>query len=140
MTTNETEGPEAGGDEDTGADRPDRPIARFVHEHPGMTIAGGIALGVLAAALIPRRNRNFVTKKSSALADAVSSAGLILYREALERAEKAGAGLRDMAGQIGQARSARPDSGDGDDDEAPRAGLGEAFASLADHLRGRSRN
>ena len=140
MTTNETEEPLAGEEQDSGMERQNRPIARFVHDHPGMTIAGGIALGVLAAALIPRRNRKFVAEKSSALADAVSSTGLMLYREALERAEKAGTSLHDMAGRLSLARSSHPDPGDNDEEATPRSGLGEAIASLADHLRGRSRN
>jgi hypothetical protein len=83
----------------------DRPIARFVHEHPGMAIAGGIALGVLAAGLLPKRNREYVARKSSALADAVSAAGIALYREALDRSENASDELRKIAVKI------RPDAG-----------------------------
>ena len=120
-----------------------RPIARFVHQHPGMAIAAGVALGVLAAALIPRRNRKFVAEKSSALADAVSAAGLTLYREALDRAGAAGDGIRDIAGRLGHAAESKAELAEGsapDDGKSPlgRFDLAEGLASLVRHLRGRS--
>lgn len=115
------------------------PIARFVHEHPGMTIAGGIAIGVLAAALLPKRNREFVTEKSSALADAVSAAGLMLYREALDRAETASDGIRDITERFGPPGAGNAASDDGDD-RSGRSDLAEGLASIIRHLRGRSRD
>ena len=129
--------PEAQGDHD------ERPIAQFVHEHPGMAIAGGIALGVMVAALLPRRNREFVAEKSSAVADAVSTAGLMLYREALDRAGAAGDGIRDIAGRLGHAGSEKdevPGAPASKDGESPtgRFDLAEGLAALVRHLRGRS--
>jgi len=117
-----------------------RPISQFVHDHPAMTIAGGIALGVLAAALVPKRSRTFVTEKSSALADAVSAAGLALYRETLERAESAGDGIRDMAERLGQAGSEKKKSASEDEESAGGFDLADTLASLVRQLRGRLRD
>lgn len=73
---------------------------RFVKEHPVMTVAGGLVIGALAAALIPRRNRAYVTKRTSALADAVTSASLAIASQALERAEAAGSEASDTAHRL----------------------------------------
>jgi hypothetical protein len=80
-----------------------------------MAIAGGIAVGVLAAAILPRRTREFVSKKSSPLADAVSAAGLMVYREALERTGTASDGIRDIAERFNPvgAGDTASDNGDG---------------------------
>jgi len=115
----------------------ERPIARFVHEHPAMVIAGGLAIGALAAALIPRRNREFVAEKSSGLADAVSAAGLMLFREAMDRADAAGEGIRGIAGRLGG--QDRPQEADGHGDaQAGRPDLASALASFMRHFRGKS--
>ncbi|MDG2004253.1 MAG: hypothetical protein P8J20_13065 [Novosphingobium sp.] len=118
------------------------PIARFVNEHPGMTIAGGIALGVLAAALLPKRSRKYVTEKSSAMADAVSAAGLMLYREAVDRAGAAGDGIRDIADRVGNAGDEKSEADAiSDADEGPcqpsRFDLAAALAGILRQLRGR---
>jgi len=125
--------------------RQGQPIARFVHEHPGMAIAGGIVLGMLAATLLPRRNREFVAQKSSALADAVSAAGLMLYREALDRAGETGDGIRGIAGRLGQAAIGKAEGpGNAGSEEGKQSAggfdLAEGLAALIRHLRGRSQS
>ena len=140
----ESEAQDAAGTASDGAMAPQaagRPVARFVHERPAMVIAGGLALGALAAALLPRRNRAFVAEKSSALADAVSAAGLTLYREALDRAEAAGDGVRGIAGRLGAPGAAKPDDADSPGETASRGpDLAGSLAALLRHLRGRSRD
>ncbi len=76
------------------------PAVQFAKDHPVMTVAGGLAVGALAAALIPRRNREYVTRKSSAFADAVTTAGAALLAQAMEHAEAAGSGVRNQAGAL----------------------------------------
>ncbi len=128
-----------GGRDEAETDTHERPVARFIHDHPGMAVAGGIVLGLLAAALIPRRNRNFVAEKSSALADAISAAGLMIYREALENAGTTGKGVRSLADRIGDRVHNRSADGDGEDTSAePR--LSDALTSLLRKLPGRSRD
>ncbi len=78
-----------------------RPISKFVHEHPVMTIAGGIAIGIAAAALIPKSNRQKVVGKASKWSGIVSTAALAMAREALERADSAREDLRRQADSIG---------------------------------------
>jgi hypothetical protein len=77
----------------TVADRRDSAVA-FVKEHPGLAIAGGIAVGILAAALLPRRPKTKLGRRSGKLGDAVSATAALLAREAVSRAEITGKGLR----------------------------------------------
>jgi hypothetical protein len=70
------------------------PALQFVREHPVMILAGGLAIGALAAALIPRGNRSKVTSRAAALAELATSAALSIGRDAWDRAETAGEGLR----------------------------------------------
>jgi len=140
----ETESSQAGEGEPQ-SDNDDRPVARFIHDHPGMAIAGGIALGVLAAALLPKRNREYIAGKSSAIADAVSAAGLMLYREAVERAEAAGDDMRGLAERLGDAAMRNLASSDrhaksGDVNSGEDLRLPDQLASLIRFLRGRLRD
>ena len=114
---------------------------QFVKDHPVLTIAGGLAVGALAAALIPRRNREYVSRRTSALADAVTTASLALASQALEKAEAAGAGvshqahrLAERAGRMGEraassAHALLPQS-------RPKS-FGEKLTARADKLRRR---
>jgi hypothetical protein len=134
-------------------DRPHRKVARFVHEHPVMTIAGGLAAGALAAAFIPKRNRAYIAKRTSAWADAVSAATVALAQQALEKAEAASSQVRNQAdalagraGDIGQAaRDSVERIGGAAADKAqrllgrtqPEPTLGERLVSRAGKIFGR---
>jgi len=65
------------------------PVGKFVHEHPVITVAGGLAIGVLAAALIPSKARNKMITKASDWSGVASAAVLAIAREALDKAESA---------------------------------------------------
>ena len=136
MKQADEDGPEAGGDPGADGEVRSHAITRFVQEHPAIVVAGGVALGVLAAALVPRRNREFVAEKSSALLDGLGAAGLMLVREAIERAETAGEGLRNGLGRMA---SATADEAKGQGDR-PTDGpdLPNILASLFRHFQGRS--
>lgn len=76
----------------------------FVRDHPGLVIAGGLVVGALAAALLPRRNRERVSRGASHIAEAAAAAGLAIGRQMLDRAESASGELRrhgsDIAGKV----------------------------------------
>jgi hypothetical protein len=76
----------------TAAEHRDTAIA-FVKEHSGLAIAGGVAVGILVALLLPRRSRK-PSKRAAALAEAVSATAVTLGRRALKRSESAGVDLR----------------------------------------------
>jgi len=81
---------------------PADPVARageFVREHPVLVIAGGLAIGALAAALLPRGNRSKVIRRAVTLAEAASAAGVLLGKQAREHAGAAGQGLRERGGE-----------------------------------------
>lgn len=113
---------------------PHRKVAQFVHEHPVLTIAGGIAAGALAAALIPKRNRDMVTKRASVWADAVSAATAAIAQQALERAEAASSQVRNQADAFAERAS---DLGHSAKNRIE--GVSKAAASKAQGLIDRSR-
>lgn len=69
-------------------------VGNFVRDHPGLTVAGGIVVGMLVGALMPRRPARKLARRTAELAEIVSAAGVLLARQAMERAETTGAGLR----------------------------------------------
>jgi ElaB/YqjD/DUF883 family membrane-anchored ribosome-binding protein len=79
---------------------PHQKAAAFVREHPVMTIAGGLAIGAVAAALIPRRNRAYVAKQGSVLADAIAAASATVAQQALSSLDTASTSVRKGAHSI----------------------------------------
>lgn len=73
---------------------PREAVTQFVRDHPVMVIAGGLAIGLIAAAVIPRRARRSVAGRASRLANAIGTAGAVLGERALTRAQTAGSGIR----------------------------------------------
>ena len=71
-----------------------RKAAEFVREHPVATVAGGLALGAIAAALIPRGNRAFVARKSSLMAEAIAAASAAVAQQALGSLDTASSGVK----------------------------------------------
>lgn len=95
-------------------EEPRKPIASFVKAHPILTIAGGLAVGAVAAALIPARNRRFVKRKAFDWADVVSTASIALAQQIADKAGDAGAAARHeadvlagRAGKLGHAAMGR---------------------------------
>lgn len=131
MTDNEDAGlpatvaADAAYDEDEAAN----PAMSFIREHPVLIIAGGIAVGALAAALIPRRSRTALGARASGLAEAATAAGIAIARQALERAGETGAELRR---QGARAASRAEELGETARERAGR--LSSAAADRAAHL------
>ena len=69
-------------------------VVDFVREHPGMVVAGGVALGLVAGALLSRGSGRKLARHALALAEVAGTASIALGRQAMERAEDAGTGLR----------------------------------------------
>ncbi|MCB2049599.1 MAG: hypothetical protein KDE32_15445 [Novosphingobium sp.] len=118
--------------------------AAFVREHPVMTIAGGLAIGAVAAALIPRRNRAYVAKQGSLLADAIAAASATVAQQALCSLDTASTSVRKGANSIaaraehaGELAYGKAQSLLGRKPVAPT--LGERIAATAGELAGRLR-
>ncbi len=75
--------------EDTG-----KATADFVREHPGLVVAGGVALGLVAGALLSRGSGRKFARHALTLAEVAGTASLALGKKAWERAEDAGGELR----------------------------------------------
>lgn len=69
-------------------------VVDFVREHPGLVVAGGVALGLVAGTLLSRGGGRKLARHALTLAEVAGTASLALGRQAMERAEDAGNGLR----------------------------------------------
>lgn len=77
-------------------------VASVVRDHPFLVIAGGIAVGALIAALLPKRSTGTTARLSRGarhLAEIAGTAGLALGREVLEKGEHARETGRDLGRQ-----------------------------------------
>lgn len=74
--------------------------ASFVRDHPGAFIAGGVVLGVVLGALLPRRAskiaRSSFGQKALALAATAGELGLAASRQARDAAEKGAHDAKDL--------------------------------------------
>lgn len=118
--------------------------ARFVREHPVLTIAGGLAVGAVAAALIPRKNRRYVARQGSMIADAIAAASASVAHQALGSLETASSGVRrgaravaSRAEHAGEAVVERANALVGRKPLPPT--LGERIAARAGEIAGRLR-
>ena len=64
-------------------------LTEQIKAHPGLALASGLALGVLASALLPRGSARRLAKGAVAAATVGSEAGMVLARQARERAQAA---------------------------------------------------
>ena len=76
-------------------------ITDQIKAHPGLAIAGGVALGVIASALLPRGSARRLAKGAVAAAAVGSEAGLALARQARERAASAAGEASEQLGKAG---------------------------------------
>jgi hypothetical protein len=60
-----------------------------IKAHPGIALASGLALGVVVSALLPRGSARRLAKSAAAAATVGTEAGLMLARQAREKAEAA---------------------------------------------------
>jgi hypothetical protein len=79
-------------------------VVAFAKEHPVLTVAGGVAVGLAISALIPRSFSRKLSKRAFALAEAGATAVFAYGQEALDKSEDAGVIAKKKAGILaGQA-------------------------------------
>jgi len=94
-------------------ERPSDKVVAFVKRHPVLTVAGGLAVGIAVSALLPRRaggkllSRKLLSRAAD-LAEVAGAAGVVLGKQAGEKAHDVGIGARkqasvvaDKAGKVG---------------------------------------
>ena len=108
MSESDTETPvpalsdEASDETQPPASDPLKAATDFVRQNPGLTIAGAITAGLLAGALIPKRNRQRLIDGGNRLAKNAGTAGAAFSRSARERAEQTGSELRERSSAAGK--------------------------------------
>lgn len=81
---------------------PSEKALSFVKEHPVLTIAGGLAAGLLISSLIPRRANRGLTKRALRFAEAGAAAALSFGQDTLDKAEDGGVLARKKAQVLGR--------------------------------------
>jgi hypothetical protein len=76
---------------------PTEKAVQFVKEHPVLTVAGGLAAGLLISALIPRRANRGLSKRALRIAEAGAAAALSFGQDTLDKAEDGGVFARKKA-------------------------------------------
>jgi hypothetical protein len=76
---------------------PSEKAVSFVKEHPVLTIAGGVAVGLVISALIPRSFGRRLASRALGFAEAGATAALALGQETLDKAEDGGVVARKKA-------------------------------------------
>jgi len=71
-------------------------VVDFVRDHPLLVIAGGIAVGAVAAAFIPRGTTRRLARRAASLAEVAGTASVLLGSKVRDRAEAAGTELREQ--------------------------------------------
>ena len=67
-----------------------------IKQHPGLALAGGLVLGVLASVLLPRGSARRLAKGAVAAAAAGSEAGMALARQTRDTARSADGGASEQ--------------------------------------------
>lgn len=75
-------------------------VTDFVRDHPLLVVAGGVALGAIAARFLPRGTGRRIAKNAISLAELAGTAGAILGSRVRDTAEAAGEGLREQGGAV----------------------------------------
>lgn len=86
--------------------RPSEKIIAFVKEHPVLTVAGGIAAGIVVSALLPRKASRKLVGKAVNFAEAAGAATAMFGRETGEKAHALGQDARHKADELAS-RAAR---------------------------------
>lgn len=73
--------------------------AKVARDHPLLVVAGGIAVGAVVAALLPKRTKGRLSSSARHLAGIASTAGLALGREVIEKSSQAREAGRDIGRQ-----------------------------------------
>ncbi len=68
---------------------PLRKIRNFASDHPAVVIAGGLAIGALTLALLPKKTGGKFARRALAAAAAAGEIGLAVSRQARDKAEEA---------------------------------------------------
>jgi ElaB/YqjD/DUF883 family membrane-anchored ribosome-binding protein len=81
---------------------PPEKVSDLVREHPGLAIAAGLGLGILASVLIPRSPARKLVRRGGLVASAVAEMALVLGQQALSKASEVREEGRERLGEVGE--------------------------------------
>lgn len=106
----------------TGGEPPET-LADLAREHPGLVLAGGLAVGLLVGALIPRRKGGRLLRNAASLAAVAGELALAFGEQTREKAEDARDRIVDLSHKAGDVSRRAAHTGMEKGDEARAAGL-----------------
>lgn len=80
-----------------GAEPPDK-LSSLVAEYPGLAIAAGLGIGILAGALLPRSAGRKLVRGGVMMASAAGELGLAVGKQAMHRADEVARESRELLG------------------------------------------
>lgn len=80
---------------------PPESLSDLLRQHPGLVLAGGLAAGLLAGALLPRRAGGKLAGRALSVAAMAGELGLALSRQARDRAGDVAQDGRERLGDLG---------------------------------------
>lgn len=75
-------------------------VGDFVRDHPALVLAGGVAIGMLVSALIPKGTSRKIARRATGLAEAATAASVLLGKRVRDTAEATGSDLREHSGEL----------------------------------------
>lgn len=89
------------------AGEPPEDFSALARQYPGLLLAGGIAIGLVAGALLPRKAGGKLAGRAAALAAVAGELGLALSQSAREKAGDAAREGRAKLAELGDSEQAR---------------------------------
>lgn len=81
---------------------PPEKVSDLVREHPGLAIAAGLGLGILASVLIPKSPARKLIRSGGLVASAAAELAMVLGQQAISKASSVTEEGRERFGEIGE--------------------------------------
>lgn len=114
-------------------------VIEFARRNPGLAVAAGIGVGILASALLPKNAAGKLARGAAALAAVAGEAGLVLGEQARDAAREGGHKAKGLSTDLAESaevlarRASRAAAGAGHDVRKAGARLAKDLSSWAKH-------
>jgi hypothetical protein len=99
MSDDQTIAPETSLKSEAAATEDKQGFTGLIRQHPGLAVAGGLIIGLAAAALIPGSTRRKLVRSTAAAAAAAGEAGMKLGKQGAAKLEELGEAIGEGTGE-----------------------------------------